>query len=444
MDLKEKESFLKKISEFDSRYYPHVSIWNENISESRLKKEWRARVKEILKGDKDFPGLYLHIPYCQTKCYFCQFLTRATNSTAEVNRYLKLLEKEINFFSPLFKDISFSTLYLAGGTPTILSASQLDFLFNLLEKKFDLENTFQRIIESTPSTLDEEKIKVIKKYRFNRLTIGIQTADRKLLKKVNRPFQTKNMIKKIFKIARKEKIEILNVDLILGMPFQSSKSFFESLEFVISLMPEAIHIFPYKDERETLFKRWGIVLKDKDIITRKRDYEIAEKLLKKAGYKNFKHEPFLLTPKAANFQLQFCYELSSLLGLGANALSYIPYHLAYTNPSLDDYEKMGKGVMVRKGYFIDKEETIRYYVLEHIRGGIKINDFEKRFGVNFRSFFSEEIKELRKVNRLEIKNGVIRIKAKGDYEAKDDSDFRTYSRFFYSQKVIDELKKTNF
>jgi len=441
MNIKEKESFFKKISHLDSRYYPHISIWDKDIKERELKKNWRKRIKETLKGDKNWPGLYVHIPFCLTKCFFCQFVTRIVSSSSDLCQYLECLKKEIDFFSPLFKNVRFSTLYLAGGTPTILSSSQLDWLFSLLEKKFNLENTIQRIIESTPSTLDEEKLEIIKKHKFNRLTIGIQTTDRRLLKKVNRPFQTKNMIKKIFKISRKIGIKILNIDLLIGMPYQTRKSFFSTLKFIISLKPEAIHIFPYKDENETIFKKIGVVLKEKNIIERKKTFEAAEKILRRVGYKSFKHEPFLLTPMASNLQLQFCYKPESLLGLGSGALSYIPYHLAYINSSLSEYMKIKERPIIRKGYFIDKEETIRYYVIEHIREGLDLKKFENIFLIKFSDIFKKEIKELKKVNRLEIKNGIVKLKVKNDYEAKDDVDFRTYSRFFYSQKVIEKLKK---
>ena len=128
MNLKLKEKlFFYLARNFDSMDYPPIILWKD-IKRKSVIEAWRRRAARIVKGAVDYPGLYVHIPYCQTKCFFCKFRVRVGNAPGILNQYLKCLKGEIEEFSKPLKGVFFKTLYLAGGTPSILSASQLDEL----------------------------------------------------------------------------------------------------------------------------------------------------------------------------------------------------------------------------------------------------------------------------------------------------------------------------
>lgn len=439
MNLKQKENLFKYLAKhFDSMDYPPILIW-KNIKREFIKEGWRKRVKEILKGTVDYPGLYIHIPYCQTKCFFCKFKTRTSNSKRVLNEYLGCLKREIEEFSPLFKGVPFKTLYLAGGTPTIFSASQLDILFKILKKNFNLKETFQKLIEATPATLSLEKLKILKKHGINRITIGVQVLNKKLLNLINRKNQTKEMVRDVFSKAQKIGIEIINIDLVAGLPGQTTKSFLEDLDFILQMKPDALHLYSYEEESLVVFYRIGKRIKKEDRIRRNKMIELADKKIKKYGYRHYRNEPYLLSSQAANYQFQFRYfSNSSLLGLGAEALSYIPNHYAYENSKLEEY----LGCRVKQtlppylnGYPITKMDTQLNYVLNNIRAGLNKKRFSQIYGLNFDKIFQKEISFLRKIKRLEENNGIIKLIAKNDFE------FRTYSKFFFSQKMIKKLEK---
>ena len=426
MNLIQKEKLFKYLARhFDSMDYPPIILW-QPVKRESLKKAWRHRAKKILNGALDYPGLYVHIPYCQTKCFFCKFKVRSIGHSGKMlGRYLKYLKSEIEEFSPLFKGVPFKTLYLAGGTPTVFSSRQLDDLLSLLKKKFNLKETSQRLIEATPATLSWEKLKVLKKHQINRLTIGIQVLDQKLLAAINRKNQTEEMVRSCYNQARKVGIEIINIDLVAGLPGQTAASFLKDVNFVLQLRPEAIHIFSYEEEDSVIFCMMGKRITDKDRIKRDQMLELADGEIRKHGYRSYRSEAYLLSPQAANFQFQYRYSVNgSLLGLGAEALSYIPGYYAYENSKIEEY----------KGYPLNNAETRLNYVINNVRNGLDKKMFLKIYGLDFNKTFSKEINSLRRLGRLQENRERIGLIAKSDFE------FRTYSKFFFSPRIIEKLK----
>jgi oxygen-independent coproporphyrinogen-3 oxidase len=439
MNLKEKEKLFRYVAQkYDSMDYPPNRIWGK-IRKEAIRDAWKERVKEIASGAVDFPGLYIHVPYCQTKCFFCKFKTRVANSEKILQEYLKCLEADIDYFSPIFKKVEFKTVYLAGGTPTIFSVKQLDRIFKYLTQKFNLAHTLQRQIEATPATLNFDKLKILKKYNFNRLTIGVQSLDDKVLALMNRRNQNYALVRNIYDQARKIGIEIINLDLVVGLPKQSINSFVKDLRRILSLRPDAIHIYPYEEEDQVIFYRMGKLMACSDRERRDKMVELADNGIKKAGYEPYRNEPYLLSPKAANFQFQFRYLFNgSLLGLGAGALSYIPGQYSYQNHGLDEYlcnciEENNERYFL--GVALDNSETRINYVINNIRAGVDKARFLSIFKIDFSVLFRKELDSLRKIGRLSEDGNKVKLIANNDFE------FRAYSKFFYSNKVINELKR---
>ncbi|MBU1075902.1 MAG: radical SAM protein [Spirochaetes bacterium] len=438
MNIKEKIKFFNYLAEdFDSRDYPPIMLW-KSIQRQRIEEGWKQRVKEISSGEADAPGLYIHIPYCQTKCFFCQFKVLAGTDPEMHSRYLECLKNEMKRMSPLVKKLSFKTFYLAGGTPTIFSAEQLEDLFNTAEKRFNLSQTVQRLIEATPATLSLKKLRVLKKYGFNRITIGVEVIDKKMLHAINRQHQTEKMVKDSFEQARQAGIEFINTDLIAGLPGQSIDSFLYGVRFILKMRPDAIHIFTYREEELVIFCRIGKRITDKDRLRKDKMLALAEKMIRKAGYGFGSNEPYLLTPDAANFQLQYRYQYNvTLLGLGALALSFIPNHHVYHNAQIEDYLKFwpeDKATPFFTGYPISRAETRLNYVLNNIRNGLDKEQFFRLYGVQFDKTYQKEIEDLKRINRIKNDSEKVKLITKNDFE------FRSYSKFFFGSRVIKELQ----
>jgi len=429
--MKEKVfKYLAKIS--DDRFYP-PNILQKETGEEIVYKGWRKRVAEVLNKDiADNFNLYIHIPYCQTYCRFCRFSIKVTNSKKELGEYLELLKRETKRLSPIFKKIEFKTIYLGGGTPTIFSTRQLGDLFKTLEDNFNVGKTVQRIIEATPLTLSKDKLELLRKYNFDRLTIGIQTVDQKLVKKINRDGQTKKAVEEVVLEARKKGIRSINMDLLGGLPEQTVESFLDSLKFILKLKPEALHIYSYKEEDAIPFCRMGVRVTEKEKNSRKEMFFLADKLIRETGYRSYRNEPYLLSPWAANMQWQAVQAGGSLLGIGAGAESYIPNNFYYENPILKEYSARNN---FKRAVAISKEETMANYALNNIRTGVERKRFSKVFRSDFDKIFGKEIAYLKKRGKISDDGEAVK------FNAKNNHDFRVYSKIFFSDKNIKKIEE---
>ncbi len=196
------------------------------------------------------------------------------------------------------------------------------------------------------------------------------------------------------------------------------------------MKPEALHIYSYKEEGVVPFCRKGIRVSSEEKRKRKKMFSSADKLIREAGYQSYRNEPYLLSPWAANMQWQSVQAGNSLLGIGAGAESYIPNNFYYENPILNDY-------ITQKNYKravpINKKETMTNYVLNNIRTGIKRKRFLQFFHSNFDKAFGKEIFYLKKMGKIFDNGETVKFNAKNNY------DFRVYSKIFFSKKIIKKL-----
>ncbi|MFR4808690.1 MAG: coproporphyrinogen-III oxidase family protein [Peptostreptococcus anaerobius] len=157
-------------------------------------------------------AIYIHIPFCAKKCYYCDF-TSYVGRDEEINSYLDSLEKEMDLYMDKKEDIY--SIFIGGGTPSLLSPDQLDRLFGIIEKKVNLESLCEYTIESNPGTLTRDKLRTMKKHGVNRLSMGLQAVQDKHLKFMGRIHDMDQFVES-FELARQEGLENINVDLIFA------------------------------------------------------------------------------------------------------------------------------------------------------------------------------------------------------------------------------------
>ena len=222
--------------------YPTALQFDENLTAEKY------RANAIASNKSGVPlSLYIHIPFCQSLCYYCGCNKIVTRNQDRVERYLEMLHIEIDMQSELFdKKRKVEQLHFGGGTPTYLSTEQLDELMAKLRSAFSFDESDQRefSIEVDPRTVDERSIKHLADLGFNRLSLGIQDFDPVVQDAVNRK-QTTDDVLNLVLAARESSFESISFDLIYGLPHQTAESFDATLDLVIGMRPDRLAVYNY-------------------------------------------------------------------------------------------------------------------------------------------------------------------------------------------------------
>ena len=258
-------------------------------------------------------GLYIHLPFCRQKCRYCDFASFA-GAEDLIDDYLAALDKEASFYAPA----RFDTLYVGGGTPSLLSATQLERLCQLITKHFMAVSSFaESTLEANPESCSDDKLAVLKQAGFNRLSLGLQSFDDAVLKRIGRIHDVASFLK-AYNAARRAGFENISVDLIAGLPGQSKALFLDGLKKLISLGPEHISVYGLQVEEGTPFYKEG-VQSDDDLL--REELEQTHFVLQAAGYKHYEISNFARPGRESKHNLNY-WQNGEYLGLGSAAASY--------------------------------------------------------------------------------------------------------------------------
>lgn len=432
----------KKIADSDfSGYtfqYPPLFSWENYDGEKNVKKYWETR----LSRKNDYIGIYVHIPFCKQRCTYCRYFSKKLEKKEELDRFLFLLKREINILSGYFKKQKIHTLYIGGGTPSILSSKQIEELFKHLQASFDFSQCRQTVFEGNPDFLTFSKLKLLKKYNVSRLTIGVQSLDQKVIDFSNR-FQMSGSFQRCMKNAKKVGIETINVDLMIGLPQQSNESFLKTLDEVVSFNPDMVHLHPFFPTNLTTFMKENNKISLREIKKREKMSELGQLILKKNGYGENELDANSKSKKDINFQLSDAIEHnSSFLGLGPGAVSHIAGSLRYANCNdLTAYEEvLGTGsLLILSSCKLSDMDDMIYYITSCLRyGKVDKKKFFDIFGKNIDEVFSKEIAYL--VKRKKIKNTTEFLLP----IFKNLGEYTVFSKYFYNEKLVTAIKKKFF
>ena len=259
-------------------------------------------------------SLYFHIPFCKQKCNYCDFASFAGRENL-IPAYLQALNKS----ATAAPKREFSTLYIGGGTPSLLSASQLEELCTLVARHFGPISHFEEsTIEANPESLTAEKLAVLKRAGFNRISMGLQSFNDAELKTLGRVHNVQTFLS-AYAAARQAGFANINVDLISGVPGQSLQSFLDGLQKLVDLHPEHLSIYGLQIEEGTPFFERGIVC---DQLLMRRMLEEAHARLQSAGYHHYEISNFALPGREAKHNTHYWHN-GEYLGLGSGAASYL-------------------------------------------------------------------------------------------------------------------------
>ncbi len=265
------------------------------------------------------PGIYLHIPFCRSKCPYCDFYS--VPSTSLVPRWLEALQKEILHYKDRFG--RFDSLYLGGGTPTCLDIGSLRKIMETLLAHFDFAPDTEMTIEANPGDLTEEKIIALKDIGFNRISLGVQAFDDDTLSFLGRTHSAQDAENALVNL-RALGFENIGVDLIYGFEGQTEKAWKKTLEKALSFQPEHLSCYELTFEKRTLFSRW----KEKGIIKPLTEKELStlsttpSDFLFDYGYVHYEISNFAREMTYASRHNQKYWRHIPYLGLGPSAHSF--------------------------------------------------------------------------------------------------------------------------
>ena len=276
-------------------------------------------------------AIYIHIPFCEKKCYYCDFLSFA-NKKDEIGKYIEKLIEEIK----LYPENTYKTVYFGGGTPSLIEPKVIKRILDNLKIEKNAEITF----EVNPKTVDEKKLNELKEIGINRLSIGCQSFDNEILKRIGRIHNAEEAIN-TYEMARKVGFDNINLDLIFATPNQSMEKLDKDLEKIIKLNPEHIAIYSLIWEKGT--KLWEMEkrgeLKETDQYIEADMYEKIIKILKENGYIHYEISNFAKKGYESKHNTKY-WRNEKYLGIGLGASGYID-NIRYKNViNFKDYYKM--------------------------------------------------------------------------------------------------------
>ena len=385
--------------------------------------------------------LYVHVPFCQSRCKFCEYVVMEKPTEQDPDRYVEYLLKEIELYRGMIGDKPIVGYDLGGGTPSFLSIENLRKITESI-RRFNLQEGMYLSVETTPviAANDPEKIKAIRELGYNRISMGFQTVSPKLLESLGRE-GSEFLYEKAVSNIRKAGFDRLNIDLMYGFLNQSDEDFANTIRYTIAMNPEFITLYRNRYKGTKLEpESQGVTLYKVN-----RQYDIAYRLLKEAGYvANNGKNTFSRIPGdlgTSSYLTRRVVNVTSYVGFGLGAQSFVGNYLAYNLGCADHkLEKYFQAIDEGRLPINDiadmpisevraKAISVMFYF-----GFISMKAYQKRFGEDFRTVWREQIRFL-------TENQLMEFVDEDTFMLTDYGAAHLYGiiPLFYSQRSIQEM-----
>lgn len=344
-------------------------------------------------------GAYIHIPFCDHICYYCDF-NKYFLKSQPVDEYLSALSKEMELATDDQVRNELETIYVGGGTPTALNAKQMDYFLGSVRKHLNLDGHIKEwTMEANPENMDQEKLQIMKAAGVDRLSIGVQTFNDDLLKSIGRAHDRGAVLKGI-KEARRVGFNNLSIDLMFGLPGQTKDDLLASLNEAMTLDPEHISIYSLQIEPRTIFynriRKGTLHLPEQDIEADM--YEIVMDFLDSHGYHQYEISNFAKPGKESRHNLLY-WENEEYFGFGAGSHGYVNGNRVVNAGAVKGYirrvEEAGQAVV--ESHPVTRIEKIEEELFLGLRkmAGVSKSHFHMKFGESLNHIYREQIKELK-------------------------------------------------
>ena len=354
---------------------------------------------------------YVHIPFCTQICYYCDF-SKVFIKNQPVDSYLEHLLEEFQSY-----DIQkLRTLYIGGGTPTALSASQLEVLLKGLTKNLDLSVLEELTIEANPGDLDADKIAVLKNSAVNRVSLGVQTFDDKMLKKIGRSHLEKDIYENIDRL-KLAGFDNISIDLIYALPGQTMEQVKENVAKAIGLDIPHMSLYSLILENHTVFmnrmRRGKLPLPKEELEAEMFEYIIAE--LERAGFEHYEISNFSKSGFESRHNLMY-WDNAEYYGIGAGASGYVD-GVRYKNhgPIRHYLSAVEEGnARITEEHLSQKEQMEEEMFLGlRKKSGVSMARFEEKFGRSFEGLYGEIVRDLVQQGLMQIDGDSVRMTKRG-------------------------------
>ncbi len=366
-------------------------------------------------------GLYLHFPYCISKCPYCDFNSYQLKEDNQISSYISALYQEITAYSQKLKKSNIKTIYLGGGTPTILSGVKIYNILEFCKDKFTIDKNAEITIEANPGTLDGEKINLLIESGVNRLSLGAQSFNNLFLKKLGRIHNTQEIIDSYY-LAREAGFNNISIDIMFALPDQITEDLQDTLKKALSLKPDHLSLYNLTIKPGTEYykeyKRGKLKLPDED---EEFDmYNWAINYLEENGFEHYEIANFARPYKRSKHNLIY-WQNKPYLGIGAGAYSFIRgyRYMNYENPERYIKEVMSGKLPVDNGekLFLRKRMAETIILGLRTKDGVSYKKYKKRFKVDINDIFHKQIKKLVNLGLLQRDDDRIKLTRKGIFLA---------------------------
>ena len=408
-------SLIEKLDGSGPRYtsYPTADRFTADFGEAGCR-HW---LKQRRIGANSKPlSLYVHLPFCNTVCYYCGCNKIITKDTAKADVYLDYLEKEVELAANVLQvREKVIQLHFGGGTPTFMSDTQLARLMGMLRRHFEFLPEGEYSIEIDPRKVSRDTIFKLAELGFNRISVGVQDLELEVQKAVNR-IQSLEETAGVIEAARAAGFKSVSVDLIYGLPLQTVESVTRTIRQIVALAPDRIALYNYAHLPSVFMPQRRINESDLPTPSVKLDIlQSSVQQLSDAGYLFIGMDHFAKPDDdlsvalrqgrlQRNFQGYSTYADCDMLGLGVSSIGKIGPCYTQNEKDLDRYyAALDAGHLpVMRGYVLDTDDIMRRTIIQALmcRFALSVESIEEIFNINFAFYFAEEMPKLRELQQM--------------------------------------------
>lgn len=368
--------------------------------------------------NKEELSLYIHIPFCVRKCGYCDFLSAPADEKAR-DRYVQALLMEIERYQGTeTADRKIKTLYIGGGTPSILSVDQLDCIMQKIKYTFNFCDDIEASMEMNPGTASKEKCRALYQMGINRLSIGLQSTNDMELKTLGRIHSYEDFIN-TYIWCREAGFQNINVDLMAALPYQIVESYTTGLRKIIRLAPE--HISAYSlilEEGTPFYQKYNsgcYPLPDEE--QERLMYRETEQILAQAGYERYEISNYAKKGYACRHNLVY-WQGGDYLGLGLGSSSYMDGVRFHNTTDFNTYVNQGAYVEDREELSVQAKMEEFMFLGLRVMAGVSGTEFEKRFGKTMEDVYGDVLRKHEEEGLLQIERKEDRKEAAAAEPAK--------------------------
>ena len=359
-------------------------------------------------------GLYVHIPFCVQKCNYCDFLSFSADEKRK-RQYIDTLVREMKSWREKISDYEVDTIFIGGGTPSVLSVTDMDSLFQGISDCFARSQKTEFTVECNPGTVDEEKLSLYRQAGVNRLSFGMQSTMDEELHQLGRIHNYKQFLGS-YELARRVGFDNVNVDIMSAVPKQTLMSYETTLHRVTKLAPEHISSYSLIIEEGTPFYEWYRESPPVDEDTDRRMYECTEEILSAAGYSRYEISNYAKPGRECRHNIKY-WRRFEYLGLGLGASSQMG-NCRFSNvrdlASYMDSVQSGEILAEEREELSSADEKAEFmYLGLRMMQGISEKEFEENFGENLMECYGKEINRCERQGLLECQGDRIFLTKRG-------------------------------